>query len=154
MPVVYAYSFLTKPIACVVVGVHVGLVQVRVILPRQLSQLIVGIPRHLAALVGDPCDIAVGIVGIRVCGRGAVHLRPVRADLPGGAPAAELPVPVAHCPAEAACLPLKKNLMKLQNTIHSKLFKLRAKRVLFLNLIIEDITDCSRVKHIPNLTTI
>ena len=146
--------FLTKPIACVVVGIHVGLVQVRVILPRQLSQLIVGIPRHLAALVGDPCDIAVGVVGIRVCGRGAVHLRPVRADLPGGAPAAELPVPVAHCPAEAACLPLKKNLMKLQNTIHSKLFKLRAKRVLFLNLIIEDITDCSRVKHIPNLTTI
>ena len=146
--------FLTKPIACVVVGVHVGLVQVRVILPRQLSQLIVGIPRHLAALVGDPCDIAVGVVGIRVCGRGAVHLRPVRADLPGGAPAAELPVSVAHCPAEAACLPLKKNLMKLQNTIHSKLFKLRAKRVSFLNLIIEDITDCSRVKHIPNLTTI
>ena len=93
--------FLTKPIACVVVGIHVGLVQVRVILPRQLSQLIVGIPRHLAALVGDPCDIAVGVVGIRVCGRGAVHLRPVRADLPGGAPAAELPVPVAHRLGEA-----------------------------------------------------
>ena len=115
---------------------------------------IVGVPGHKAVLVGDPCDIAVGVVGIRVCGRGAVHLRPVRADLPGGAPAAELPVSVAHCPAEAACLPLKKNLMKLQNTIHSKLFKLRAKRVVFLNLIIEDITDCSRVKHIPNLTTI
>ena len=93
--------FLTKPIACVVVGVHVGFVQVRVILPRQLSQLIVGIPRHLAALVGDPCDIAVGVVGIRVCGRGAVHLRLVRADLPGGAPAAELPVPVAHRLGEA-----------------------------------------------------
>ena len=31
--------FLTKPIACVVVGVHVGLVQVRVILPRQLPSL-------------------------------------------------------------------------------------------------------------------
>ena len=44
-------------------------------------------------------------IGLRVCGRGAVHLRPVRADLPGGAPAAELPVPVAHCPAESACLP-------------------------------------------------
>ena len=98
--------------------------------------------------------IACVVVGVHVCGRDAVHLRLVRADLPGGAPAAELPVPVTHCPAEAACLPLKKNLMKLQNTIHSKLFKLRAKRVLFLNLIIEDITDCSRVKHIPNLTTI
>ena len=93
--------FLTKPIACVVVGVHVGLVQVRVILSRQLAQLVVGIPRHLAALVGDPCDIAVGVVGIRVCGRGAVHLRLVRADLPGGAPAAELPVPVAHRLGEA-----------------------------------------------------
>ena len=84
--------FLTKPIACVVVGVHVGLVQVRVILPRQLSQLVIGIPRHLAALVGDPCDIAVGVVGIRVPGGAVPRLRLVDLHLPGGAPGADVSI--------------------------------------------------------------
>ena len=84
--------FLTKPIACVVVGVHVGLVQVRVILPRQLSQRIVGVPGHKAVLVGAFGDVPVGIIGVRVPGGAVPRLRLVDLHLPGGAPGADVSI--------------------------------------------------------------
>ena len=84
--------FLTKPIACVVVGVHVGLVQVRVILPRQLAQRIVGVPGHKAVLVGAFGDVPVGIIGVRVPGGAVPRLRLVDLHLPGGAPGADVSI--------------------------------------------------------------
>ena len=84
--------FLTKPIACVVVGVHVGLVQVRVILPGQLSQRIIGVPGHKAVLVGAFGDVPVGIIGVRVPGGAVPRLRLVDLHLPGGAPGADVSI--------------------------------------------------------------
>ena len=99
--------FLTKPIACVVIGVHVGLVQVRVILPRQLSQLIVGIPDGPGGrliLVSDSGDVPDGVIDIGVPGGGVTYNRFTGTDQAGGASGADLLVLITHRLGEACTM--------------------------------------------------
>ena len=96
--------FLIKPIACVVIGVHVGLVQVRVILPRQLSRLIVGIPDGPGGcliLVSDSGDVPDGVIDIGVPGGGVTYNRFTGTDQAGGASWADLLVLITHRLGEA-----------------------------------------------------
>ena len=73
----------TCPGACLVVGVHIGLAKVGVILPGQLAQLVIGVPGHMAALVGDSGDVAAGVIGVGIPGGGVADDRLVGANLAG-----------------------------------------------------------------------
>ena len=94
----------TCPVACLVVGIYIGLAKVGVILPGQLAQLVIGVPGHMAALVGDSGDVAAGVIGVGIPGGSVSYGRLIRADLPGGAPGTDLPVPVVHHLGEAGTM--------------------------------------------------
>lgn len=81
-----------RPVAGIVIDVHVGLAQVGVILPGQLARRIVGVPGHKAVLVGAFGDVPVGIIGVRVPGGAVPRLRLVDLHLPGGAPGADVSI--------------------------------------------------------------
>ena len=93
-----------RPVAGIVIDVHVGLVQVRVILPRQLSQLIVGIPDGPGGrriLVSDSGDVPDGVIDIGVPGGGVTYNRFTGTDQAGGASGADLLVLITHRLGEA-----------------------------------------------------
>ena len=58
----------------------------------------------MAALVGDSGDVAAGVIGVGIPGGGVSYGRLIRADLPGGAPGADLLVLITHRLGEAGTM--------------------------------------------------